>query len=364
MKKKIVFVCLFLFIIFFTSRFVKYIPSVYQYFFHKEITLKTNELKQINVLLLGIGGGRHDGPLLTDTIIFANIDLQNKSVHLISIPRDLWINDLQAKINTAYAYGESKKQGGGLLLTKRVVQQVVGQEIDYGFRIDFTGFIKAVDAIGGLDITVDRAFADSEYPLSGKEQDACGFEGEEFEKRATAEAQIEAFPCRYETLQFPAGIQHMDGETALKFVRSRHAKGPEGTDFARSKRQEKVIRALKEKLLSAGTLLNPIKLYDLYEIVKASIDMDIKEDEFDDFAKLAQQMKDAAIESTVLDAGDEKTQAAGLLLNPPVSETYDYQWVIIPRLGADNFTEIHAHVSCVLSGSKKCVITPLPTESN
>ena len=68
----------------------------------------------------------------------------------------------------------------------------------------------------------------------------------------------------------------MDGKTALTFVRSRHAEGEEGSDFARSKRQEKIIQAFKDKLFSFQTIINPAKIISLYDILKDSIDTDIK----------------------------------------------------------------------------------------
>ena len=357
----IFFVVLISLLIWFIASVGKYLKPAYQLVFHKGIDLKKTQEQRINMLLLGIGGGTHDGPLLTDTIIFASIDQAHKRVTLVSIPRDLWMPDLQAKINTAYAYGEAKEKGGGLTLTKAAVQKITGQAIDYGFRIDFGGFVKAVDMIGGLDVTVERTFDDPEYPLSGKEQDTCGFTGEDFEKRATDEAQLDAFPCRYEHLHFVKGDQHMDGETALKFVRSRHAIGPEGTDFARSKRQEKVIKAFKDKVFSLGTLFNPVKVVGLVNTLQDSIDTDIKEDEYDDFIKLAQKMKDAKIQSAVIDIGNEEEHTAGLLMNPPVNEDYKFQWVIIPRAGAQDYTEIQGYISCVIKTGTDCLTTPSPS---
>ncbi len=342
-----------------------YFPSLYELLFKKEIELVQAKDDRINLLLLGIGGGSHDGPLLTDTVIYASIDPTRMQVTLITIPRDLWIPELQQKMNYAYAYGEAKKEGGGLLLAKKVAGKVVGQDIDYGFRVDFQGFIKAVDMIGGLDIQVDRAFDDFEYPVSGKENDTCGFEGEEFAKRATDEAQLEAFPCRYEQLHFDAGLQHMDGDTALKYVRSRHAIGPEGTDFARSKRQEKVINAFKDKVLSAGTLLNPIKLVSLYDIFKGSIDTDIRQEEYDDFVKLARKMGEAKTVTAVLDYGDDEDGVPGLLLNPPIGEAFNYQWVLIPREGPNKYGEISAYVECLIKSdvAEKCLITPTKADN-
>ncbi len=335
--------------------FGKYIPAFWQLFFQREIALKQSDDQRVNILLLGIGGGSHDGPLLTDTIILASIDPKTKKVSLISVPRDFWVPELNAKINTAYAKGEAKRQGGGLLLSKAVVSKILGQDIDYGVRIDFNGFVKAVDMVGGLDLTVDKTFDDDEYPISGKEQDDCGFTDEEFEKRATDSSQLDAFPCRYEHLHFDAGPQHMDGQRALKFVRSRHGDNGEGSDFARSKRQEKVISAFRDKVFSLQTFLNPVRLIGLYETFKGMVDTDIQPSETDDFLRLSQKMKEAKIKSVVIDAGDSKRE--GLLANPTPSSEFGYQWIIAPRGGIGNYEEIHAYVDCELKIGK-CTITP------
>ena len=342
-------------------RVSKYIPTFFELFFKKEITLKQTEEKRINILLLGIGGENHDGPNLTDTIIYASIDPEKQKVNLISIPRDLWIPELKAKINTAYASGEDKEEGGGLKLSKAVVARITGQEIDYALRVDFNGFIKAVDMVGGLDIDVEKTFDDYEYPIAGKQTDTCGVPDEKLEELATESSQLEAFPCRYEHLHFEKGIQHMDGKTALKFVRSRHGNNSEGTDFARSKRQEKVILAFKDKVFSLQTFLNPVRLLSLYDVFEGSIDTDIEPTEMDDFIKLAQKLKNTEIKSTVLDYGDENQGREGLLVNPPFSSQYGYQWVIIPRVGSGNYKEIQEYVKCEIEVGV-CLITPTKTQ--
>lgn len=351
--------------ILFFSKVAAYIKPLFELAFERKIELKKTNEEKINILLLGIGGGSHDGPLLTDTIMFASIDPLKPSVNLISIPRDLWVDEMSDKINKVYAYSEMKKKGSGLSKTKKVVSSVVGQKIDYGFRIDFNGFVKAVDIIGGVNVNVEKAFDDYAYPVSGKEEDLCGREEESI---ASFSAQIatgsatdfDIFPCRFEHLKFDKGEQYMDGKTALKFVRSRHAIGPEGTDFARSKRQEKVIQAVKEKVLSAGILLNPVRMLSLYDVIKDSIDTDIQEDEIDDFIKLAQKLKDSNIKSTVLDVSDEDREVPALLWNPPTSDEYNYQWVIIPKKGKSDYSEIHTYVMCVIKYDG-CTVTPTST---
>ncbi len=352
----------------------KYLPVLWDLTFKKEIQLKkTAQDQKINLLLLGVGGGTHDGPDLTDTIIFASIDPNTKKITLVSIPRDLWAPDLQAKVNTVYTFAEQKEAGSGLMLTKALVSKLLGQQIDYAVKIDFNGFERAVDEAGGLDIAVDNTFDDYQYPLSGKEADPCGLTDDRI---ASLSAQIAsgsavenvAFPCRYEHLHFDQGMTHMNGETALKYVRSRHGTGKEGSDFARSKRQEKVITAFKERIFSVDTFLNPVKLVNLVTILQDSIKTDIKEDEFDDFARLAQKVKGAKITSAIVDTGDESEGRYGLLINPPISPEYKNQWVLSPRLGNGEYKEIQEYVACQIKG-KNCLIgeygimtpTPVPT---
>lgn len=323
----------------------KLTPVLFQLFFQRDIELAQTD-KRLGILILGIGGERHEGPLLTDTIIYASIDPQMHKVTLVSLPRDFWVPDLRAKINTAYAYGEEKRKGGGLILARAAVEKILNQPIDYVIRIDFKGFVRAIDMLGGIEVDIERGFDDYAYPIAGKETDTCGYEGEEFEKRATASAQLEAFTCRYQHISFKKGLQHMDGETALRFVRSRHAVGIEGTDFARSERQKKVIQAAKNKVFSLNTFLNPLKLVSLYDLFRDSIDTDIKQSEYDDFIKLFQKVREANINSVVFFYADEKEDEKSLLINPTPAKEYNDQWVIIPKAGNGNFSEIQEYVKC------------------
>lgn len=334
-------------------------PFLFQVLFNKNIDLKKTDQNTINFLLLGIGGGKHEGPNLSDTIIFASLNIKDSKVTLISLPRDVWSFDIDSKINTAYAEGETKKKGGGLVLAKSVVSKITGQGIDYAVVIDFSGFVKAVDLMGGLDIEVERSFDDYEYPIEGKEDDPCDNKLEDLEKLATASSQLDAFPCRYQHLHFDEGLNHMDGETALKFVRSRHAKGEEGTDFARSQRQEKIIKVFMDKAFSLQIIVNPTKLIGLYNAVEQSVDTDIAENEFDDFIKLAQKFQKAKIQSVVIDYGDQEKDRGGLLTHPPIDDKYNFEWVLIPRTGNNDYSEIHEFIRCKLT-QEECIVSQIP----
>lgn len=251
-----------------------------------------------NFLLLGVAGGDHEGKDLTDTIIFASLDAHTGDTALISIPRDLWVPSIRAKINTAYHYGEKRQPGGGgYLLAKSSTSEVIGQPVDFVILIDFSGFAKAVDAVGGVDIQVDNSFTDTKFPIPGKETDPCE-------------------PCRYETITFTAGLQHMDGVTALKFVRSRQAEGDEGTDFARSKRQEKLISAFKQKIVST-----PTKIFQLKRIFSQIIVTDISSNLYFPIFKLGLRAARQPLRSYSL--------SEPLLSHPSISAAQDYQWVLL-----------------------------------
>lgn len=318
---------------------------------------------QVNVLLLGTAGGVHDGPNLTDTIMVASYNLKTNQVYLVSIPRDLWLPALQGKANAVYQIGLS--QNNGLGLTKTVMGNILGLPIHYALRIDFKGFADAVDILGGLDVSVDKTFDDYNYPIAGKENDLCGFEEKEIEiteeqakqlniapgkgkffvapdgKIATDSAQEDIgakyFTCRYEHLSFDKGPTRLDGDMALKFVRSRHGTNGEASDFARSKRQEKVLEALKGKMLSFETLTSPAKISELLKTFGRSIDTDISVKDAVEFYKLFSKV--GKMQSFVLDDS--------LLVHPP-RETYGGAYVLVSL--DDDFSTIQGYVKKILEG--------------
>lgn len=230
-------------------------------------TLIGEENDRINFLLLGIGGAGHDGPQLTDTIILGSFKPSTKQMGMLSIPRDLYVNVPSygyTKLNHANYVGEQKGDGKGIETATDVIEDVVGEDIAYTLRIDFRGFEKVIDELGGIDVYVERTFSDSSYPLD----DGLG---------------------SVETIAFEQGWHHMDGETALKFARSRKGNNGEGSDFARAARQQKIIVAVKKKATSAGVLLNPAKLTRLLNTVDEHIDTNLS---FWEIVKLAQYAPD------------------------------------------------------------------------
>lgn len=312
---------------------------------------------RVNVLLLGNAGGKHDGPGLTDSIIVASYNLKTNEVTLISIPRDLWIPTARAKINTLYVVGEKNDQG--LEYASDKIDDILGLPIHYAVRLDFNGFAKAVDTVGGVDVEVEKTFDDYMYPIAGREDDLCGYKEEERDfndeqakqlnitpgKRkvfidpqgnvATDSAKIE-FTCRYEHIHFDRGLTHMDGETALKFVRSRHGLNGEGSDFARSKRQQLVLEAFREKALSLQTLANPAKMIELLGAFGDSFETNIPTKNFLDFYNLVKKRESS--KNIVL---GQLGNGQSLFINPPLTD-YGGAWVLVPP--NDDFSEVQRYL--------------------
>ena len=210
--------------------------------------------KYTNVLIVGIDTRENTGLLNTDVIIVGSYNHETKDIVMISVPRDfhaqthldkIWFN----KINSTYMVNEQKLEGSGLPVLEQVVEGITGLEIQYHAMINFNGFVELIDAVGGVYVNVENSFTDYMYPSGYK----------------------------YQTVSFQAGPQLMDGETALKYARSRHSQqNGEGSDYARARRQQKVIDALKDAILSSETLLNPTKLMAMF----SSIQNNVKVSEF------------------------------------------------------------------------------------
>lgn len=286
---------------------------------------------QTNILVLGIPGGNHEGPNLTDSITIANYNYSKNKLTTIGIPRDIWTDSLEDKINTAYAYGEAKKRGSGLVLAKAEVAKFTGIPIQYAAVIDFNEFEDLIDFLGGVEIDVQEGFTDKKFPIEGKENDECGGDPE--------------FECRYETIIFQKGKTVMNGEKALKFVRSRNAEGNQGNDFARSQRQQAVLSAVKSKVIRQLLRFSVGKNRQLYNLVNDSVERDITNQQAAILAKNLVFKGKLKQESTAL--------SQDLFEVPPV---YEYgKYVLVGRDGTG--IEIQNQMKCLLEkGTKECPV--------
>jgi LCP family protein required for cell wall assembly len=203
--------------------------------------------ERINVVLFGYGGDQHSGGYLSDSIMVISIlPVQGHPPQIaeISIPRDWYVTiplnhgkSTQQRINFAYAAGmlgegpvPASAVDAGAAVADPLLSHILGIGINYFVGVDFDAFKQAVDAVGGITIDVPTGFTDNQYPAG----------------------ECDLGNCAYETVHFNAGVQHMNGATALIYARSRHGNNGQGSDFARSRRQQQIIVALKDQIESIG----------------------------------------------------------------------------------------------------------------
>jgi LCP family protein required for cell wall assembly len=313
----------------------------------------SNELKgekdgRINVLLLGMRGeGDEHGGLLADTIMVISIKSAENKVAMISIPRDLYVTvpgtQDKKKINAVHAYGEEKKKGQGLELMKQSVGEVLGLDIQYAASINFEGFTKLIDAIGGLPMYLDSSFVESSQ-----------FRGEERKcdkvTYVVPSGNVESvkvirkngtFYFHKDKLCYPknpsecggkfelsAGDIVLTGEQALCFSRSRF----DSNDFERAKRQQIILQKLKDRLLSAGTLTDFGKVNDALNSLGDNVWTDLEIWEMKKFLDVYKSMTDIQIYQRVLENSEE-----GFLYNPQESNGAGY--ILLPV--GDNYDRIH-----------------------
>ncbi|MBU1180449.1 LCP family protein [Patescibacteria group bacterium] len=262
--------------------------------------------KNINILILGMGGAGHEGPYLTDTMLVASINKAENKIAMTSIPRDLLVDTNKfgkKKINHLNSYAELEKEGSGAKYTKDVLEEILHIPIDYYARMDFNGFEQMIDIVDGIDVDVPRTFID---PLFPREQISSGRDSGTM------------------TVTFEKGMQHMDGKTALIYARSRHGNNGEGNDFARSRRQQQIILALKDKILSSETLLSVSKINQIIKSLKEHVDTDISAWEAIQLAKTYQKLNITPdkIAVNVLTSGPN---------GPLYSDYYNEQYVLLPK---------------------------------
>lgn len=276
------------------------------------LVLSGEEEGRINILLLGIAGEKKPGQNLTDTIIVASVNTETNRVGLISLPRDLFVSSsqerVQSKINSIYQIGlnlNDKDPQKSVELIQKVVEEITSLSINYYVVLNFDGFQKIVDSIGGINIMNERDIYDTRYPGAN---------------------------YSYEIFELEKGFHHLDGATALKYARERHS-DPEG-DFGRAKRQQQVLQAIKSKVFSAKTFLNLFALNELFNALGDNIVTNIQANEFGSFINLAQKADTQNINNVVVDAWDKESllKVAHIFYGPVRA------FVLVPKAG--NWSEI------------------------
>lgn len=287
--------------------------------------------ERINILLLGIDTrGQTRWDQRTDTIIVVTVDSANKTAGMLSIPRDLQVSipgNGDDRINTANVWGESQGYpGGGPALLRRTIEANFGIPINYYIMVDFKGFEKIIDKLGGVDITVPRALHDTKYPDP-----------------------VPGDPYHYKTIHFDEGVQHMNGTRALQYARSRMST----TDFDRAKRQQVILVTILKKALNLGLIP---KLPTLAATMMDSVKTDIALDEMLRLAALAPQIDTATVKQVVL----EKPLVYGYKRPSDGAQVQLPKWDLINAVVADL---LFAPVVAAVPTSTPAPPTPTPTVS-
>ncbi|HVC36636.1 MAG TPA: LCP family protein [Candidatus Dormibacteraeota bacterium] len=278
---------------------------------------------RVNVLLLGRGGGNHDAPDLTDTMMLASLDPVNQKADLVSIPRDLWVNIAgfgDMKINAAWEMGKYKYLGrissdmsnqqattAGFNLVDQTVERVFGVPIDYNVLVDFQAFKQAVDTVGGITVNVPTDLWDPTM----------------------------AWENNWNPILAKAGVQNFNGKRALLYVRSRETT----SDFARTERQRVVMVALKQKVVSLGTLSNPLKLGGLMSAFGDNAQTDLSLNDASRLYSLFKNINGSDISSIGLADPPNNFVTTGAAGN---------QSIVQPRAGLFDYGDIQTYLRGVL----------------
>lgn len=275
-------------------------------------------------LLLGYGGGGHDGAYLTDSMMLVIVDPAKKSLTLLSLPRDSWVpmyfngqTAVYNKINTAYAFAKDPSlypdrlnrytgSHGPGNFAMDTVSRLLGVSVRYYLGLDFQGFRDMINAVGGIDVNVPDGFA-SRYPANDDP----------------------AINASWITVRFWPGMQHMNGERAIEYARSREVinNPSEASDFARARRQRLIIEAFKKRLFEPGGMIH---IPQLLAIASSHVDTNYAIPAVAQLSQLALDWKDVAFYQTALTTGnylEDGTGPDGTYLLVPSSP--DHSWAQI-----------------------------------
>lgn len=314
--------------------------------------LKEDENGRSNFVIFGTAeddeGGEHGGPNLTDSIMVLSIDQDDKNAYMISLPRDMWVEyqetctvGNQGKLNAVYFCGsnDGEDEAAGAAALQAKAGEITGLDIQYYIHLNFTAVVEAVDAVGGVDVTIET-------------EDPRGIYDPNFDWKCR-------YTCHY--VDYENGeVAHLDGEHALALARARNAQGGYGLpggNFDREKNQQKIIKALREKAVSAGTLTNLGAITGLIDTLGKNLRTNIETKEIRTLMDLGSAIKSESIVSLTLVDEDEPLVTTGMYNNQsivrPIAGLFDYSAIteyVDKNLTSDPVVKEAAHVT-VLNGS-------------
>ena len=302
----------------------------------KPVPLKGQDTGHVNILLAGNSSGEagHGGENLTDSIMLVSINTKEHTAFMLSIPRDLWVDVPgmgYGKINTtgaASAFSESGYPKGGMGALEKTLSEDLGVPINYYALVNYSAFRDAVNSVGGIDVNIQS-------------EDQRGLYDPSF--RAN-----EGGP-----LKLPNGVNHLNGQVALNLARARGdpyngvrgAYGFPNSDFDRTEHQRQMMLALKDKIISAKTLSNPVKIGELMDSIGNNVQTDFQLNELASLYYLMKDVKSSNIQSLSLNDADGKN----LLANYTAAGG---QSALIPAAGVDDYSDIQKFINKTLNANK------------
>jgi LCP family protein required for cell wall assembly len=283
--------------------------------------------ERLNVLLVGSDQRPGESSFNTDTLIVVSVEPSTGEVAMFQVPRDMvdvpvpanarsvWGRVYRGKINSWYTANRNRSDlwpgksasARGFNSLKALLGELYGLDIRYYALVNFTGFRKVVNAMGGVQINVQIPVAESQYPVA---------------------------PGVLTRLYIPAGPQHMNGAEALRYARSRHR--AQGGDFDRGRRQQRVLLSLREQMNAQAIIAN---LPELVGALKDSVKTDIKTKDLPKLLALAQSVDTKNVRSFVFSpfyyAAEPKGDGRGYIITPNVSrirKAVDQAFKITPEL--------------------------------
>lgn len=290
-------------------------------------SIDKDENNHTQILLLGSGDQNHDSPDLTDTILVMSLNHDKETVSLLSVPRDLWVEipgHGGSRINRIFQdYQKEYGREGALEILKESIGRVINQEIHYYAKIDFRAFKQMVDALGGVDITIENKYCDQEYP----DEELIG----------------------YDPFCIEAGDHHIDGDMALRLARSRHGVHLDengniialSSDFDRARRQQQILMAAKNRFKESGALGSPTSMKELYDTYIDYVETDLGFREIWALAGFGLKLKNDNIIKAVLVENSE-VRFGSFLYNPP-RDLYGGASVLRPQ--RESFKEVQNFVT-------------------
>lgn len=290
---------------------------------------------RVNILLAGNSADDpgHEGATLTDSIMVLSIDTKDNQAFMISVPRDLYVHipgDGYSKINAANVYGNSERfsqsgyPSGGMGLLEKIVEQDLGIDINYYALINYNAFRQAVDAVGGIDITVQSS-----------------------DPRGLYDPNID-YATHGPLVKLSNGRHHLDGEQALDLARARgDAYGSYGfpmSDFDRTAHQRQMLLALKSKAISASVVTNPVRLGQLFDAIGQNVKTDLTLSDVHRLYDVTKNISTSSIKSISLNSVNGKNLLANY-------QAPDGESTLIPAAGLDDYSQIQAVVRNLTSNN-------------